>query len=249
MTGLESSQITELSDELEKLTTQEVREVIQDFGDEESLRSPDSKKGRIRGHIRESEGKKRVDVVSTYVNKLYPEDQRLKRMNNILSSSGYKLDFVGDEIKLIKSRTEGQKERQEEHKNYIEKNAPSDTVKNLKNARHHFLKEEYEIVCSQLRKSLENLTNGDYNNALDELVSEGLIQDSNDNRSTLDREILYMSYAYNSTIGSHDSAKDPKPYKEQSEFSLVLTEETIYFILQKISEANRKGVNLERWTN
>lgn len=104
---------------------------------------------------------------------------------------------------------------------------------------------DYDDAVHDLREALEKMVTDKYDNALDELVSEDLIGESDTNIN--DRELLYTPYGYVSTVGSHTKPGESGATQYQAEMALVLVEETVYFLLRKLEAAEEKGESLDKW--
>jgi hypothetical protein len=237
----------ELGEELARsLSNEDVDRIIRQQGDDQLLPAKTSKENKISEHIRRPDhDQERIEIIEAYVNQIYPK--QLSGLNNIIGDTPYVFDYVGDNIKIIEKRRRESKEEKQEHTTYIEENASANTLDSLKSAKNKLAKSDYGGTCEDLRHALESMVDKDwsYREGLDELVSKKLIQQEDE--QTRDSEALYFAYSYNSEVGSHKKSTDYTPYREQAEFSILLTEETIYFLLKRIDKAKQKGVKIERW--
>lgn len=240
----------ELSKQISRsLKEPEVYDLVRDLGDADNL-LPKSSNVRLQDliaeHIRTAHQEdERIKIVETYLDETYVVHE--DAFDGIFDETKYDVAYIGDNVKILdKGRTEAN-ELNEKHNSYIEENANQDVNETITKAQNLFAKAEYENTCTELRHALEAMTaeGWGYNEALDELVSENVIQ--NDDNNTRDRDTLYLAYSYNSNIGAHKNQNNFRSYRQQAEFSMVVVVETIYFILKVIEEGKGHGKEFERW--
>lgn len=226
----------------------EIYDLMRDLGDDHLV--PKSSnielEDLISEHIRTAHGEEeKKRIAEAYLDKTYRSSEAA--FDSVFNKTKYDVTYVGDNVKILeKGRTEAN-ELNEEHSSYIKENANQDINEAINKAQSLFAEAEYEDTCTELRHALEAMTaeGWEYYKALDELVSENVIQQDDDN--TRDREALYLAYSYNSNIGAHKNQNDFRSYRQQAEFSMVVVVETIYFILKIIEGGRDRGKEFERW--
>lgn len=136
------------------------------------------------------------------------------------------------------------------HRTFTEAVAPQDVQNQLAKANEALFRHDGDDALHQARKALEALTrDANFNEALDELVSANLISrwDGTGQRRTFDKEFLYASYAYCSTMGSHHPGETSTSSDAQAELGLIFAQEVLHYLLVTIARAREAGVSLEKW--
>lgn len=225
----------------------DIDDIIEQQGDDEDLLpSRQNKEQKISTHIKHPyDEKEKIEIIEAYMNEVYPD--RLNRFNEILSGTEYNFDYVNGDIRILEKGDQESSEKKQDHTSYIEENAGENTVTYIKKAKNKLAKKDYSEVCENLRHALESMVDegSKYYEALTELANEGLIQKEQDH--TRDYDALYTAYGYNSEVGSHKAKSSYTANQEQAEFALLITEETIYFLLRRLDTAKQDGINLETW--
>lgn len=130
---------------------------------------------------------------------------------------------------------------------YLEKTAPNTTQQHLTDAKDNFSKKKFDDSLADCRKALESLTtHGNFNDGVNELVTNGLILDG-DNARKNDAQILRACYGYASTLGSHTGSQKPKPDFEQALVGMSMTQSCIRLILKRLDLAKQKNISLQEW--
>ena len=83
-------------------------------------------------------------------------------------------------------------------------------------------------------------------NALNELVTNGLIEKGSSSRKK-DFEAIQTVYHFTSTLGAHTSSGRPAPTYEQAEFGYLMTEVTIRYLVHILRKAKSLGIGLSDW--
>lgn len=230
----------------DKYTHDQLNDILLRF-DANHLDGGSSKKDRITNWLRKGNESGEARPILAYMiedSHLYPDER--EELEEALAGSRFALT-EGDEGMELWLRISAAAERQAEtHRSFVEEHAPDEVLDAIKSARTEMTAGNYDDAMEDLRDALEKMVAGSYHNGLDELVSEGLISDGSGNHRD-DKEMLYMPYGYCSTVGSHTSAGTPPASQLQAETGLILVEEAIHFIMQKIEEADQQSVTLSEW--
>lgn len=238
----------DLAEQLQKsFKTGQIKDIIRAHGDEDHLLPPRAGlDDLIAEHIRCAyDQETQIEILESYLETAYPGNE--EQYDHIFSKTKYDVQYVGEDVKILEKGRAESNELNQDHKWYIEEEANPETIESIERAESQFAKGNYGDACTQLRHALESMTAEDYSyhEGLDELSSKGIIQQ--DNKNTRDHDALYLSYGYNSDIGSHKHLGKHRSYQQQAEFSMVVVIETIYFLLQIIDEAKDNGIMLEKW--
>lgn len=170
----------------------------------------------------------------------------LEELENALAGSRFALTEGENGAELWLKISAVAERQAETHRSFVEEHSPEETLEKIEEAREELTAGDYDDAMEDLRAALEKMVVDDYHRALDELVSEGLISDGSGNRRN-DKEMLYMPFGYCSSVGSHTSAGTPSASQLQAETALILVEEAIHFLLQKLEEADQQGITLHEW--
>lgn len=129
---------------------------------------------------------------------------------------------------------------------YLE-SAVSDTTRiQIETAERNLANGEYDLAAAEMRRALDELVVAGYDEGLEELAEEGLIRIGDEHEHS-DATLLYVAYGYLSFLGADPEVKGFETSKLQAEMALVLAQEVLYFILETISEAEDRGIELRYW--
>lgn len=205
-----------------------------------------SKKETLQNWLRVANGRPVGRKILAYMieNRQLRKD-KIEALEDALSGSRFVL-AQGDNGAELHHRINATAEDQlEEQRAYVEERAPDDVRVHIEKAEDKLTRGEYAEAMAEAREALATLAGGDYNAGLDELCKKGIIKqwDGDGNPKRYDREMLYMSYGYCSTLGSHRG----DPSKLQAETGVILVEEAVHFLLRVTEDAKESGKQLDRW--
>ena len=244
---LKEPQIQDLAGVLEgKYTHDQLTNILRRF-DAQHLDEGGSKKERIMNWLRNGNESGEVRPILAYMieDNLFRRDQR-EDLEEALAGSRFVLSEGEDGLELLLKISATAERQVETHRAYVEENAPEEVLNKLEDAEGELTEGKCDDAVHDLREALEKMVTTGYHSALDELVANGIISSGSGNDRD-DKEMLYMAYGYSSTVGSHTSAGASSASQLQAETALILVEEAIYFLLQKLEEADQQGVNLTEW--
>jgi len=174
-------------------------------------------------------------------------DRSLCQIESALEGSRYVVERDEDGELELMLRISSEAERTIEDLNsYIEARAPIDVVEKIEEA-HRRLTEGFPgEAVNRSRKALQKMSEVEYHEALDELVSKELIRQGKGNYIG-EREMLYTPYGFCSEVESHIGPDENDPNGIQAETALRLTEEAIHYILRLQEKAEKEGIVLAKW--
>lgn len=244
---LKEPQIQDLAEVLEgKYTHDQLTNVLRRF-DAQHLDEGSKKIERITNWLRNGNESGEARPILAYMieDNLFRQVER-DDLEEALTGSRFVLSEGNDGLELLLKISATAERQVETHRAYVEENAPEEVLNKLEDAEYELTEGNYNDAVHDLREALEKMVTTGYHSALDELVKNGIISSgSGSNRN--DKEMLYMAYGYSSTVGSHTSAGASSASQLQAETALVLVGEAIYFLLQKLDEADQDRVNLTEW--
>jgi len=209
-----------------------------------------SRYNRVSHWLRESNGTPtgRKLLAHLVENTQLRVDQR-EALEEALAGSRFVLSETDDGLELMLRISATAEKEVKDQRGYIEAHAPNAVLDKIEAAEDRLTNGDPDNALQEGRRALEALTKGSYNEALDELYSETLIEkwDGNGSRETRDWRMLYTPYGYCSTIGSHTSGNDSDTTLLQAQTGVILVEEAIHYVLRIIEEAEEQGIQLDRW--
>lgn len=128
----------------------------------------------------------------------------------------------------------------------LEQDAPGVIMTQIEAAESYVGEGEYDLAAAEIRRAMDMLVVGGFEEGLEELADEGLIS-LGDEHEHSDATMLYVGYGYCSFLGADPQAKGFETTRLQGEFALVLGEEVLYFLLQKMAAAEEAGIDLMYW--
>lgn len=244
---LKEPQIQDTADVLsEKYTHNDLNDILLRF-DATHLDEGSSKSERITNWLRNgNESGEARSILAYMIENCYLHPDEREELEQALAGSRFALTEGEDGVKLWLRISAAAERQAETHRSFVKEHATDEVLDAIEDARTEMTAGNYDDAMEDLRKALENMVDDNYHEALDELVSESLISDGSGNHRD-DKEMLYMPYDYCSTVGSHTSAGIPPASQLQAETALILVEEAIHFILQKLEEANEQRISLNGW--
>lgn len=172
----------------------------------------------------------------------------VERYSQILARYGFFIEENNGAYKLVHTLSSEFHSERAKADSYIKTVANSNVLSHLNDAAENLSKGRYDYVLDDCRKAMEALTNGvvGFSDSLNELVNCGLILRGTATRK-MDEEFLKTVYGFNSTLGSHATATNPKPDMEQAILGLYVTESCLYFLLKRLEVAKNSGITLTHW--
>ncbi len=128
---------------------------------------------------------------------------------------------------------------------WIEQHAPDDTNRYLAKAATRPGKGEWQEMLIDSRNALESLASGRFDEAIQELVKEGVIEQGDSARKK-DAELLRAIYGFSSTFGAHPGGSADMQ-KVRADFGYFATCNAIVFLIHVIEEARNSGRKLAKW--
>ncbi len=244
---LKEPQIQDLAEILkDKYTKSQQNNILARF-DAHYLDEGSRKKERLMNWLRNGNesGEARQLLAYMIEDSRFSRDER-EALQEALAGSRFVLSEGEEGLELLLKINATAERQVESHRTFVEENAPEETLRKIKEAETELTEGNFDDAVHDLRDALARRVTRNYHDALDELVSEGLISTGSGNNRD-DKEMLYMAYGYSSTVGSHTSAGASSASQLQAETALILVEEAIYFVLQKLEEADRRGITPTEW--
>lgn len=147
----------------------------------------------------------------------------------------------------LHQRVEGVAARSiQDKRSALEESAPRVVMTQIEAAESYIGQGEYDLATAEIRRAMDMLVVGGFEEGLEELAEEGFIS-LGDEHEHSDATMLYVAYGYCSFLGADPEAKGFETSRLQGELALVLGEEVLYFLLQKMAEAQDAGVDLRYW--
>lgn len=175
------------------------------------------------------------------------DSDAISRLNNILEPKGYTIVTDTSTPRLIPIDTTSAIAEQRQTLSWLESHMNPRTKTHIETVDQELSSGHPKQCLDECRQALESMTTtGQFSQALQEIVNAGLIHRGPNNRQ-MDYELLYAIYGFCSTYGSHTRATGPDPNSEQARLGLMLTRQSICFILRLIDEARSHGTNLFMW--
>lgn len=172
-------------------------------------------------------------------------------LNEILTGTSVVIENTSQGYELVSKTTEYAKEMKNQHRTYIENNAPMRVVARLDRAHVLLTEGDHDNALQDCRRALENMTKtGEFGWALEQLYDQELIQKdtTKGDREPKDREIAKDAYNYLSNVGSHAGANSPPANSQQAELGFMYTQEVIVFLLRAIEQGEQNdNLELDRW--
>ncbi len=128
----------------------------------------------------------------------------------------------------------------------LEEEAPRVIMTQIEAAESYMAEGEYDLAAAEIRRAMDMLVVGGFEEGLEELAEEGFIS-LGDEHEHSDATMLYVTYGYCSFLGADPEAKGFDTSRLQGELALVLGEEVLHFLLQKIAAAEDAGIDLRYW--
>lgn len=244
---LKEPQIQDLAEILKDKYTKSQQDNILARFDAHHLDEGSRKKERLMNWLRNGNesGEARQLVAYMIEDSRFSRDER-EVLQEALAGSRFVLSEGEEGLELLLKINATAERQVESHRTFVAENAPEEALRKIKEAETELTEGNFDDAVHDLREALEKMVTSNYHDALDELVSECLISTGAGNNRD-DKELLYMAYGYSSTVGSHTSAGASSASQLQAETALILVEEAIYFLLQKLEEADRRGITPTEW--
>lgn len=128
----------------------------------------------------------------------------------------------------------------------LEESAPRVVLTQIEAAESYMGQGEYDLAAAEIRRAMDMLVVGGFEEGLEELAEEGFIS-LGDEHEHSDATLLYVAYGYCSFLGADPEAKGFETSRLQGELALVLGEEVLYFLLEKMAAAEADGIDLRYW--
>jgi hypothetical protein len=224
--GPEGRAHSELTEILRRFDAEHLRfdedEVVDDI-------SHVSRYNRVSHWLRESNGTPtgRKLLAHLVENTQLRVDQR-EALEEALAGSRFVLSETDDGLELMLRISATAEKEVKDQRGYIEGHAPNAVLDKIEAAEDRLTNGDPDNALQEARRALEALTEGSYNEALDELYSEALIEKWDGN-------------------GSHTSGNDSDTTLLQAQTGVILAEEAIHYVLRIIEEAEEQGIQLDRW--
>ncbi len=163
-----------------------------------------------------------------------------------LDGSAYSIRNGEDGVELHK-RVRGVADRTTTDKRaWMEAEAPSVIMTQIEAAESNLAAGDHDLAAAEIRRAMDMLVVGGFDEGLEELAEEGLIQ-VGDEHTHSDATILFVTYGYCSFLGGDPEVKGFHTSRLQAELAVTLGEEVLYLLLQKMAEAEAEGIELSRW--
>lgn len=236
----------------EELSTTDVEDAMHyvgfpDIGDRAGFK----KEARLNNFLRRARPtEKRPTVLAHLLDRADLSGSDRWDIQEALSGSGYEVAESDDGgLQLVIRPTPAAEEEAESHRTYLEEQAPPDVLDHLQEAKKHLAENEYEATCDELRRAADTMTTEGYQRGLAELEEVGLIErdPSDQGHHTYDYEMLYAPISYAGNVGSHTDSEYEGPSQLQATTAVILTEETIHFVLRKLEQASNERTVMEKW--
>lgn len=147
----------------------------------------------------------------------------------------------------LHQRVEGAADRSiTDRRDRLETLAPDVVLTQIDAAESYMGQGDYDLAAAEIRRAMDMLVVAGFEEALEELADEGLIS-LGDEHEHSDATMLYVTYGYCSFLGADPEAKGFETSRLQGEFALVLGEEVLYFLLQKMAAAEEADIDLQYW--
>lgn len=131
-------------------------------------------------------------------------------------------------------------------RSYLEDSAPSVIRTQIESAESNLGSGEFDLAAAEIRRAMDMLVVGGFEEALEELAEQDLIS-LGDEHEHSDATMLYVAYGYCSFLGADPQAKGFETSRMQAELAVSLGLEVLYFLLQKMAEAEESGIDLRYW--
>ena len=128
----------------------------------------------------------------------------------------------------------------------FEESAPRVVMTQIEAAESYMGEAEYDLAAAEIRRAMDMLVVGGFEEGLEELAEEGFIS-LGDEHEHSDATMLYVAYGYCSFLGADPEAKGFETSRLQAELAVVLGEEVLYFLLEKMAAAEAAGIDLRYW--
>lgn len=163
-----------------------------------------------------------------------------------LEGSAYSVRQGPDGLELHK-RVRGVADRTTTDKRaWMEAEAPGVIMTQIEAAESNLAAGDHDLAAAEIRRAMDMLVVGGFDEGLEEFAEEGLIQVGDEHQHS-DATVLYVTYGYCSFLGGDPEVKGFRTSRLQAELAVTLGEEVLYFLLQKMAEAESEGVELRRW--
>lgn len=128
----------------------------------------------------------------------------------------------------------------------LEEMVPSVVETQINAAEQYLGSGEYDMAAAEIRRGMDMLVVGGYDEGLEELAEHDLIL-LGDEHEHSDATVLYVAYGYCSFLGADPEMKGFETSKLQAELAVAFGEEVIYFLLEKMAEAEAADIELTYW--
>ncbi len=128
---------------------------------------------------------------------------------------------------------------------WLDTHATPDTTKFLSKARARPGKSEWKDMLSDSRNAMEGLATTKFDEALQELINEGLIEQG-DNTRKKDAELLRAIYGFDSTFGAH-AGGSVEMQEIRAELGYHATVNAVVFLIRTIEAGRKHGKKLLKW--
>ena len=175
------------------------------------------------------------------------DDQQVESFEEALEGSPLSVRRgEGGELELIKTVSPAADRGVPDKRTYLEENAPQVIMTQIEAAESNLVAGDYEFATAEIRRAMDMLVVGGFDEGLEEFAEQGLIQ-LGDEHEHSDATMLYVAYGYCSFLGGNPEQKGFETSRLQAEVAVVLGEEALYFILETMERAAEQGIELRRW--
>lgn len=134
----------------------------------------------------------------------------------------------------------------EDKRGALEEMAPTVVWTQIEAAESAFGSGEYDLAAAEIRRAMDMLVVGRFEEGLEELAEQDLIS-LGDEHEHSDATLLYVAYGYCSFLGANPEAKGFETSKLQGSLALTLGQEVLYFLLEMMDAAEEAGIDLRYW--
>lgn len=174
-------------------------------------------------------------------------DESIEALEAALVGSPLSIRETDDgEVELIRTVSPVADRSVPKKRDLLEADAPSVIMTQIEAAEANLTAGDYEFAAAEIRRAMDMLLVGGFDEGLEEFGEHGLIELGSEHEHS-DATMLYVTYGYCSFLGGDPQQKGFETSRLQAELAVVIGEEALYFILQKMAEAEEQGIELRRW--